>query len=105
MTTTRRSTWEQVRSKRPTSPQRVAAARDALEREITAHRLTELRKQARLNQNTVAKAMGVTQSRVSAIEHGDLDRTELSTVRAYVAALGGTVKIVADFGDHTTTLA
>jgi hypothetical protein len=33
--------------------------------------------------------MHVTQRRVSAVERGELDRTELGTVVAYVEALGG----------------
>ena len=44
--------------------------------------------------------MGVTQPRVSAIERGELDTVTLSTLRAYVHALGGKLRVVADFGDQ-----
>jgi hypothetical protein len=44
--------------------------------------------------------MKVSQKRVSAVERGVLTRTELGTVAAYVAALGGRVEVVADFGDE-----
>jgi hypothetical protein len=49
--------------------------------------------------------MHVSQRRVSAVEHGELTRTGLGTVAAYVQALGGQLKIVADFGDEQLTLA
>ena len=36
--------------------------------------------------------MGVTQARVSRIERGQLERTEVDTLAAYVKALGGKLK-------------
>ena len=41
---------------------------------------------------------------MSAIERGHLDRAELSTITAYVTALGGRLEIVADFGDEKLIL-
>jgi predicted XRE-type DNA-binding protein len=52
----------------------------------------------------VAEAMGVTQARVSRIEKGQLERSEVDTLAAYVKALGGKLKIVADFGDEAYVL-
>jgi predicted transcriptional regulator len=46
----------------------------------------------------------VSQSRISRIERGELDRTEISTVRSYIEALGGEVEIVARFGDERITV-
>ncbi|WP_232544738.1 helix-turn-helix domain-containing protein [Streptomyces buecherae] len=43
--------------------------------------------------------------RVSAIEHGELDRAELATIRSYAEALGGRLRVVADFGDAEYTVA
>ena len=48
--------------------------------------------------------MGVTQARVSRIEKGELTRSEVDTLAAYVRALGGRLKIVADFGDESYVL-
>ena len=48
--------------------------------------------------------MGVSQARVSRIEKGQLARSEVDTLAAYVSALGGQLKIVADFGDETYVL-
>ncbi|KQC34868.1 hypothetical protein UK82_29670 [Frankia sp. ACN1ag] len=41
-----------------------------------------------------------TQPRVSALERGELDSVTLSALRACVGALGGKLRIVADFGDR-----
>jgi predicted XRE-type DNA-binding protein len=68
------------------------------------HRLAELRKRQHTTQVQVAAAMGVTQARVSRIEKGQLERSEVDTLAAYVQALGGKLKIVAGFGDETYVL-
>ncbi len=56
-----------------------------------------MRKSASLTQAEVAQAMGVSQQRVSAIENGAV--AELATLADYIRALGGELKIIADFGD------
>lgn len=95
---------ERAREVGPRS-ERVAAARHAAESEILAYQLVTLRKEADLTQTELSKTMGVSQRRVSAIEHGQLESFELDTIRKYVAALGGQVRVVADFGDRSVTLA
>jgi transcriptional regulator with XRE-family HTH domain len=54
--------------------------------------------------NALAERLGVSQSRISRIERGELDRAEIATVRGYVEALGGEVEIVAKFGDERITV-
>lgn len=73
----------------------VAAHRDRFEGELVAHRLAEIRKAHGLSQQDVACAMGVTQSRVSRIESADIAKSELSTIAAYIRALGGDLRVVA----------
>jgi len=75
------------------------AAMDRLTAEIRAYRLAEIRREQSMTQKDVAETMGVTAPRVSAIEHGEADRTEVATLRSYVEALGGRLRVVADFGD------
>jgi hypothetical protein len=48
--------------------------------------------------------MKVSQARVSKIERGDLAHTELGTLAAYVEALGGELRVVADFGSESITV-
>ena len=64
---------------------------------VRAEYLTEMRKQAGLTQAETADAMGVSQQRVSAIESGAV--AELATLGDYIRALGGELKVIADFGD------
>lgn len=72
---------------------------------VRAYRLAEIRKQQGVTQQNLADQMIVAQSRISAIENGDLQHTELGTVSAYVEALGGHLRVVADFGDQQLTVA
>jgi DNA-binding XRE family transcriptional regulator len=77
-----------------------AAVEDARERrtlQVRAEYLAEMRKKAGLTQAEVAEAMGVSQQRVSAIESGAV--AELATLGDYIRALGGELKVIADFGD------
>lgn len=76
----------------------------ALLSEVRAYRLAEVRRRQHMTQTAVAKILGVTQGRVSAIEKGALNRSEVDTLAAYVEALGGKLKLVADFGDESLVL-
>ena len=79
---------------------RVAEHRERVRAAQRAYRLAEIRKAQGLTQTDVAEAMHVSQRRVSAVERGDITRTELGTVASYVEALGGRIEIVANFGDE-----
>lgn len=82
------------------SAERKREIREEMEGRIRAYRLAEIREEQALTQTDVAKAMGTTQSNVSRFERGELGRSELATIAAYVEALGGTLRLVADFGDR-----
>jgi transcriptional regulator with XRE-family HTH domain len=81
----------------------VSKARLGLPRvQLTRVRIRKAHGHAR--QADVAALMGVSQARVSQLESGDLSHTELGTLQSYVAALGGHLRIVADFGDDSVEL-
>ncbi|GIG63287.1 transcriptional regulator [Longispora fulva] len=86
-------------------PTALVEKRRVLEERIRAFKLTELRKRADMTQVEVAEVMGVKQPWISKIESGDLDHVELETLRSYIAALGGRLKVVADFGDEQHVIA
>jgi predicted XRE-type DNA-binding protein len=73
--------------------------------EQRAYRLREIREAYAWSQQQVAEALGVNQTRVSAIERGDLAKTELGTIQDYVECLGGEVEVVAKIGDDRVVLA
>ncbi len=79
------------------------AARDMRNARDVGYHLVQMRKQRGLTQAEVARAMGVSQARVSRMEHGDVDRMQVESIAAYVAAIGGHLRLVADFDQNTTT--
>ncbi len=86
-------------------PKQVDTARVEMHAAVQAHRLAEIRKAlGHARQADVAALMGVSQARVSKLESGDLSHTEVGTLQSYVAALGGHLRIVADFGESTVEL-
>ena len=102
------TTWSDVRDQRDTTPQRRTAAREALEAlkdQIAGYRLVELRKARGLTQQQVATTMGISHRRVSAIERGYIDRSELTTLLTSIEALGGHIHIVAEFDEVTAQIA
>jgi DNA-binding XRE family transcriptional regulator len=78
----------------------IAAVMEQLRAEQRAFRLADMRRRLGITQAQVAAQMGITQGRVSAIEHAKAGTTELRTLAAYVEALGGRLEIIADFGDQ-----
>ena len=84
----------------PDEEREVRAGADHMVAEVRARRLAEVRKRQYATQVEVAAAMGVSQALVSRIEKGQLEKSEVETLAAYVKALGGKLKIVADFGDE-----
>ena len=97
-------TWREVRAARPLDEHRVAEHRARMDAEVRAYRLREVREEQGLTQVELAERMHVTQPTVSQLEGGEIDRAGLSTIKAYVEALGGTVEVVADFGDRKLVL-
>lgn len=85
---------------------------DAVERhekrmlaQARAYRLRELREQFDLTQVELAEQLDVSQNRVSAIERGDIDKTQVDTLRRYVQALGGKLEVAVSFGDESYKIA
>lgn len=71
--------------------------------EARGWRLAELRKRCEMTQEQVATRMGVSVARVSQIESGDVSTQEV--LGRYIAALGGTLRLIADFGDEQLKVA
>jgi predicted transcriptional regulator len=61
--------------------------------EVRAYQLRELREARGLTQIELANALDVSQNRVSRLEHGDIERTQVDTLRRYVEGLGGRLHI------------
>ncbi len=100
------ASWSDVRSKYVTDENapRISAHATRFLAEVRAARLADARRARHMTQAQVAAAMGVTQTRVSQIERGRIERSEVDTLGSYVEALGGTLSLVADFGDSQVRL-
>ena len=87
-----------------------AGGQEAFEAAVTAMlddargwRLAEMRKRRGLTQEQVAVRMGISVARVSQIERGNVSTQDV--LNRYVSALGGTLKLIADFGDEQLKIA
>jgi len=88
----------------PGAETEVEIAAGALAARSRARTLAEARQRMKLTQAQVALRMNVRQERVSAIERAEPGATEIRTLAAYVAALGGRLEIVAHIGDERISL-
>ena len=102
--TKRSRSWGEVRRERPPRESAVADHMDRMRAETRAYRLREVREEQGLTQVELAARMHVTQPSVSELERGELERAGLATIKAYVEALGGTVEVVAEFGDRRVVI-
>lgn len=73
--------------------------------EVRAYRLRELREALNLTQVELANVLDVSQNRVSRLEHGDLERTQVDTLRRYVEAVGGRLHVEVEIGDQRIQIA
>ncbi|RSN63785.1 MULTISPECIES: helix-turn-helix domain-containing protein [Actinomadura] len=80
-----------------------AAARARREAYVRGFQLAEIRKAAGVTQAELAELLGVSQARISKIEHGEVSGVDV--VRDYVTALGGHLDLVATLGDRTWKVA
>jgi transcriptional regulator with XRE-family HTH domain len=92
--------FEELRRKMPRIRQSKARARtDTMVAELA---LAELRRNFGVTQEQLARLLDIRQAAISKIERRD--DVLLSTLTAYVRALGGELKIMARFGDHELRL-
>jgi transcriptional regulator with XRE-family HTH domain len=89
--------WEQLRASSKLLPAELAAIDAKVARDIARMRLPELRRAREMTQATIAQNTGMAQGDISRLER----RTDsyVGTLRRYVEALGGTLRIVASFPD------
>lgn len=90
---------------RPVNKEAVAAIVKQMRAEVRAYKLRELREALELTQVELAAKIDVSQNRISRIEHGDIEKSQVDTLRKYVEAVGGTLRLEVEIGDHRFTLA
>ncbi len=85
-------TWQEIKAKK-FSPDQLQQIDNAVEQELLEMDLRALREAAGLTQEELAQRIAITQSQLSKLERREDHR--ISTIRRYVAALGGELEIVA----------
>jgi predicted XRE-type DNA-binding protein len=91
--------WEKVNRRAEQAKAAAGLPQRRIDGEIHAFKLAEIRRARSLTQREVAEAMGVSGPRVSDVERGRLDVVSVSVLRSYVEALGGRLRVTAEFGD------
>ena len=76
--------------------------KEQLLEEMRLYELKEARKQQDVTQKQLAERTGVSQKRVSSLESGDVDKTEIRTLRRYLDAIGGRLQVNAIMPDGRT---
>lgn len=94
----RSNKWRDVR--RTLTPDQEARVEEMKAAMADAVDLAELREQLELRQADVAARMQIAQPQVSRLERRE--DLYLSTLRTYVAALGGELRLVVEFPDGTS---
>ena len=93
------SRWKDVKERDKVSPERRAAIRKELEDEILEADLRGIRELLGKTQAEVADTLKISQGQVSETERRQDLR--VSTLRRYVASLGGNLELVAHFGSRS----
>ena len=96
---------EELFAKYPSDPLEVESHMKRMLSEVRAYRLKELRKELHITQVELAKQLHVSQNRISRIEHGDIEKSQVDTLRKYVEAVGGTLTLEVQVGDRKFQLA
>lgn len=96
---------ESVLARRPVDRAVVNGHKKRMLDEVRAYRLRELREALDLTQVELAELLEVSQNRVSRLEHGDLERTQVDTLRRYVEAVGGHLLVEVEIGDKRIQIA
>jgi transcriptional regulator with XRE-family HTH domain len=94
-----------MKAARPVDEAAVAEYKERMLRELRAYQLRELREATRQTQVEVARRLHVSQNRISALERGDIERTQIETLRRYAEALGGTLHVEVRIDDKSFLVA
>jgi transcriptional regulator with XRE-family HTH domain len=90
-------------AKRTMKPESIARSRKAAHKEIAAMELSELRDTLKVTQEDLAERMKISQAAISKLEKRDRN-IHVDQLRSMVSAMGGNLRIIADFDDRKIEL-
>ena len=98
------TTIEDILTIRAVDRDAVNAEKKRLRDEVRSYRLKELREAKAITQEELAAALSLSQNRISRLELGDIERTQINTLRKYIEGLGGQLIISAKVDDNVIML-
>ncbi|MBW8805733.1 MAG: helix-turn-helix domain-containing protein [Catenulisporales bacterium] len=104
------SRWQTAKARRRAidpgidDPARLAAAHAAVHAYEIGFHLAEMRNAESVSQAYIAAQLGITVDEVARMEEGDVAMMRVDRIAAYIAALGGHLRLVADIGATSTKL-
>lgn len=98
-------TLDELLATRPVDRTAVDGHKQRMLDEVRAYRLRELRETQELTQVDLARLLDVSQNRISRLEHGDIERTQVDTLRRYVEAIGGRLLVEVEIDEHRIRIA
>jgi predicted XRE-type DNA-binding protein len=99
------TTLDDLLAKRPVDRAAVDMHKAQMRAEVRVHALRELRVAQHITQVDLAGILHVAQTRVSAIERGDIERASIDTLRRYAEAIGGHLRVEVEIGDDRIQIA
>jgi transcriptional regulator with XRE-family HTH domain len=98
-------TLEDLLAERPVDREAVELIKKRMMAEARAYRLRELREALSMTQVQLAELLDVSQNRISRIENGDIERAQVDTLRRYVEAVGGHLRVEVELGESRFQIA
>ncbi len=100
----RAGTLQEIRARRGLTEEDLAPYIRETRLYMDGYALGEVRRALNVTQRELAKRIGVSQNRISKIEKGQFDKTQLGTIQKYIEALGGRITLDATFADTVIPL-
>jgi len=97
--------FEEVLRERPIDPAEMETRKSEIRQYARAYKLREMREAQAMTQAQLAQELGVGQNRVSQIELGKINHSQVDTLKRYIEALGGHLTVQAEFGDNRYVIA
>lgn len=82
------TTLAELKARRPVDKKYLEEGVKALHQEAKLYRLQQIRKDLGITQKELAQRIGVSQNRISQIEHGNISSASIGTLDKYFNALG-----------------
>jgi transcriptional regulator with XRE-family HTH domain len=98
-------TLDEMLAHRPVDRAAVERHKRRMLDEVRAYRLRELREAVNMTQTELAGRLQVSQNRVSRIERGDIETSQLNTLRRYAEAVGGQLRVEVELGEDRIQIA